>query len=253
MGTRNPFDPPEVRSRRRGGRVKPPLSRDAIVTTALELLRREGPEGMSLRKVAAALETGAASLYVYVSDLRELQALVLDRALGSVDVRGAPKASWRMRLKTLLSSYLKVLDGTPGLAQLALATVAAGPNALRILETVMGLLDEGGIDRATAAWGYDLFMLYITAIAAEHGNQLNPGDDAGHVARVIRGVSPKRYPHVHAAQRELLSGPSERRVAWALDVLLRGILPPSEWSEVKPRPVRNAPASAIARRGGLKV
>jgi AcrR family transcriptional regulator len=230
--------------------VKPPLSRDAIVATALELLTREGPEGMSLRKVASALDTGAASLYAYVTDLGELRALVLDRALSRVDVGGAPRATWRVRLKTLLHSYLQVLDDSPGLAQLALGAVAVGPNALRILETMMGLLDEGGLDRATAAWAYDLFMLYVTAIAAEHGNQLAPGDPHGSVARVIRGVSAQRYPRIHAARKELLSGPGERRVAWSLDVLLRGILAPSESrSVVKPTAARESPASAIARRG----
>jgi hypothetical protein len=44
MTVRNPFDAPDVTSRR-GGRVKPPLSRDAIVTEALEELTRDGLAG----------------------------------------------------------------------------------------------------------------------------------------------------------------------------------------------------------------
>ena len=53
---------------------------------------------MSLRKVATALKTGPASLYAYVDDLQELQALVLDRALGGVDTRGAKRGAWRSNL-----------------------------------------------------------------------------------------------------------------------------------------------------------
>src|SRR5689334_7391101 len=101
MAARNPFEAPTVVSRR-GGPDKQPLSRDAIVGEALRQVRSDGLKGMSLRKVAAALETGPASLYAYVDDLGELHALVLDRALAEVDVEAAPGADWRERLHGVL-------------------------------------------------------------------------------------------------------------------------------------------------------
>jgi len=226
MGTRNPFEAREVTSRR-GGPKKMPLSRDAIVTEALRQLTRDGLEGMSLRKVAAALKTGPASLYAYVDDLHELHALVLDRALAKVDLRGAKRGGWRASLERLLKSYLEVLFGSPGLARLALGTIAVGPNALRVTETFLRLLDEAGADRRTAAWAVDLFLLYAAAIATEHAGtdaQHDATDPRGAVARAIRGVSAQAYPHIHAAREELLSGGGGQRVTWAIDVLLKGIL-----------------------------
>src|ERR1051325_979501 len=101
MGDRNPFQAPEVTSRR-GGPSKAPLSRDVIVTAALALLCKDGADGMSLRKVASALETGPASLYVYVENLQELEALVLDRALGHVKTVGARGRDWQQRTTALL-------------------------------------------------------------------------------------------------------------------------------------------------------
>ncbi len=83
MSAQNPFATREVKSRR-GGKVKEPLSRDRIVDEALVLLGRNGLDGMSLRAVAAALETGPASLYAYLDGLDSLRALVLDRALERV-------------------------------------------------------------------------------------------------------------------------------------------------------------------------
>ena len=212
---------------RRGGPVKAPLSRQAIVTEALRQLRRDGLPGMSLRKVATALKTGPASLYAYVDDLQELQALVLDRALGGVDTRGAKRGAWRSNLERLVASYLEVLFASPGLAQLALSAIAVGPNALRITERFLGLLEEAGVDRRTAAWAVDLFLLYATAIAAEHGGREakhDPANPKGAVARAVRGVSAGDYPHIHAAREEILSGGGGQRVAWAIDVLLKGIL-----------------------------
>ena len=222
--------------------MKAPLSRQVIVTEALRQLRRDGLAGMSLRKVATALKTGPASLYAYVDDLQELQALVLDRALGSVDARGAKRGAWRANLERLLASYLEVLFASPGLAQLALSAIAVGPNALRITERFLGLLEEAGVDRRTAAWAADLFLLYATAIAAEHGGKgakQDPANPQGAVARAVRGVSAVEFPHIHAAREEILSGGGGQRVAWAIDVLLKGILSSAE-GKPKRKPVRGS-------------
>jgi AcrR family transcriptional regulator len=209
--------------------VKPPLSRDAIVTEALEELTRDGLAGLSLRKVAAALDTGPASLYAYVDNLQELQALVLDRALASVDLRGArKKTGWRNRLVSVLESYLRVLFRSSGLAQLAFGTVAVGPNALRIMETLLGLLEEAGVGRANAAFGVDLLVLYVTATAAEHSDGRDPANPEGSAARAIRGVAAHDYPRIHAAREDLLAGTGGERFAWAIDVLLSGILETSK-------------------------
>ena len=152
---------------RRDRPAKPPLSRDAIVATALDLLTRDGLSTLSLRKVAAALDTGPASLYVYVANLAELHALMLDRALGAVELPAAGEGGWRDRLTAVLASYLRVLYDGPGLAQLALSTIAVGPHALRLIETLLDVLLEGGIDPPVAAWAVDLLTLHVTAVAAE--------------------------------------------------------------------------------------
>ena len=241
MGNRNPFQAPDVTSRR-GGPVKQPLSRDAIVTEALHVLAQEGLQGMSLRKVAAGLATGPASLYAYVESLQELQALVLDRALADVKTERLRGPDWEGRLAALLRSYLRVLFDTPGLAQLAMTTIAVGPNALRIIEALLGLLEEGGVDGATAAWAVDLLTLYVTAVAAEQSQRRGRPEDAlGPIARVIGAVSAREHPRIFAAREDLLAGPG--RVEWALEALLKGILQtprprPDGRSRARPAPPR---------------
>ncbi|HEU4578367.1 MAG TPA: TetR/AcrR family transcriptional regulator C-terminal domain-containing protein [Polyangiaceae bacterium] len=235
MAARDPFQAPRVRSRR-GGPVKQPLSRDAIVAEALRQLTVEGPQGMSLRKVAAALETGPASLYAYVEDLEELRALVLDRALAKVDVRCARAADWRDRVCAVLESYSRVLCASPGLAQLAFGTIAVGPNALRITEALLGSLAQGGIAPETRAWAVDLLILQVTAVAAEHAEGLEPAAPGGRVARAVASVSERDYPQIHASRAHLLSGTGAQRLAWAIDVVLQGI-----------RQVPRAPAGAPRR------
>lgn len=216
---RDPFAPRAVVSRR-GGAPKIPLTRELIVDKALELLTRDGLEGMSLRKVASALETGAASLYAYVDDLHELETLVLDRAL--VRVRGS-SGPWRKRLESLLASYYRALSRSPGLALLAMRVIAAGPNALRILEELLGILDDAGMNPRTAAWASDLLLLYVTAIAAEQEGRRGQADPLGVVMRMIGGVDASTHPRVHRVKEELVSGEGRERFAWAIDVLVEGM------------------------------
>ena len=182
------------------------------MTEALRQLTSNGVEGMSLRKVAAALETGPASLYAYVDNLEELHALVLNRAVAGVNLAGRARTGWRERLQRLLGLYAQVLAAGTGLAQLALGTVAVGPNALRIIERLLALLEEGGVDLATGAWAVDLLMLYVTAIVAEHADGFDPAAPAGALARAVAGAPERAYPRVHAARAHLLSGTPEGSV-----------------------------------------
>ncbi len=222
MPQRDPFGASEVQSRRTRP-AKPPLSRDAIVEEALRQLTSEDDGAMSLRKIAKALDTGPASLYAYVNDMSELQALVLDRALEAVKVDVA-EGSWRDRLEELLRSYIEVLMSSPAVALMAFRTTAVGPNALRIAEALLGLLAEAGVDLTNAAWAIDMLTMFVTAVAAEHAHGPAPGAPDGPVAQAINRAPADEYPRIHAARKEIMSGTGEERFAWSVDILIRGIL-----------------------------
>ena len=213
--------PREIVSRR-ARPAKAPLNREVIVAAALDILACDGLAGLSLRRVATALDTGPASLYVYLSNLDELHALMLDSALAAVKSPSARRGSWSERLKVLLKEYLRVLYERPGLAQIALSTIACGPHSVRISELLLGLLKEGGVDDIKTAWGVDLLTLYVTAIAVEQ-NLRAGGDDLGRVTAALDAVSIEEFPLVFAAKQALLSGGGEGRSDWALDVIISGI------------------------------
>jgi AcrR family transcriptional regulator len=222
MPSRDPFRTSNVASRRTRP-AKPPLSRDVIVAEALRQITSPDGGGMSLRKIAQALDTGPASLYAYVDDLSELQALVLDLALAAVTV-GETGESWRDRLERLLRSYATVLAQSPALAQLAFRTVAVGPRALRILEALLEILDEAGVEPAAAAWGVNMLTMSMAAVAAERAYGLDPAAPDGPVTQAINRASATEYPRVHAAREDIMSGTGGERFSWSVDVLVRGIL-----------------------------
>lgn len=220
--------PIPVKSRRERP-AKPALSREAIVAETIRITREEGLDRATMRRVAAALDTGPASLYVYVANTAELRAAVLDELLAPLHVR--PDGDWQMRLEALLSDYAGVLFARPGLARAALVLRSTGPNTVRLWDRVLGLLIEGGIEPHRASWGVDLLLQQVTANAAEHsepatGDVDSPADDEAEwdaLTRSVRTADPSRAPHVAAHADVLLSGSPVQRTTWAVRALLAGI------------------------------
>src|SRR5947208_2069165 len=64
----------------------PDRSRAQITTAAIELADAHGLAAVSMRRVAARLATGPASLYRYVSGRAEILDLMVDAVTGEVDL-----------------------------------------------------------------------------------------------------------------------------------------------------------------------
>ena len=95
-------DPPWWRRRGEPSRgERRPLTRDAIVEAALGLLEREGLQGVSMRKLAQELGTGAASLYWHVGDKEELLSLLLDRIVGESELPEPDPEHWQEQVKEM--------------------------------------------------------------------------------------------------------------------------------------------------------
>jgi AcrR family transcriptional regulator len=217
---------------RRDRPAKPPLSRDAIVAAALEIARTEGVEALSMRRVAQALDTGPASLYVYVADRDELHALLFDAAIGTIEIDPVDPARWREQLKDLARRMVKMMsDDFPGIAQLAMAHIPTGDNAVRLMESTLALLKAGGASDETAAYAGDLLSLYITAIAYEQSLYRTLYEDPEHEEREVRrlaerfgSIDAERYPTLAALGPAMTRGDGEERFELGLDVIINGLL-----------------------------
>jgi len=183
-----------------------------------------------MRRLAGELDTGPASLYVYFRNAAELRAAVLDELLVEVDLSPVTaEGDWRGRLNTVLGSYVAVLMKYPPLARSALLTrpSPSGPRYLDLVEALLALLHQGGVDDQRAAWAVDLLLQVATATGVEQATQReNRDDESGWDALVdaIDQADATRYPRVHALGPELLSGTSEARFTWGLSVLTGGVL-----------------------------
>lgn len=208
---------------RRTRPAKDALSREIIVKTAFELLAAEGLSGMSMRKIAKHLDTGASSLYVYVKNIQELYSYVVDYGLREVILPEGRPNSWKSELVSLLNSYLNVLYTSPGVAELALTTIPIGPYSLAINEYILARLQAGGAQAKSAAWGADMLLLYVTSVAFEQSSREQKGMTLQSIRDSYQSLDAVKYPMLVRLNEEMFSG-DEERFQWGLEVILQGIL-----------------------------
>ena len=217
---------------RRNRPAKPALSLESIVDAALVILDADGLEAVSMRRVAQALDTGPASLYVYVANRDELLALLLDRVAAEVRLPAPDdERPWRERLVDLALEAISVLGRHRRISLTIFANVPTGPNALSVGEAMVGLLAEAGAGRQAQAWAVDMLSLYIAAAATEDSlyRESGPGDIRKNtinspVRDTFAALPPERFPHFTNLHSELTYGTSEQRTRWALEALINGIL-----------------------------
>lgn len=224
MSTQPPSTPPVSR---RARPAKAPLSRDAIVRTGLAVLDRDGLDALTMRRVAKELDTGPASLYVYVANRDDLMAAMLDEALALVPLATLDGAgTWREQLHAVATATIGAMSRHEGLAAVALGAIPTGDNALLVLDRILALLKQGGLDDTRAAWAVDLLYLHIAAAAAEQSTYDNKGSDEESTItaadRRYASLPADRYPMV-TSLREALFSPGDR-ATWGLNVLINGIL-----------------------------
>jgi AcrR family transcriptional regulator len=80
------------------------LSRESIARAALELVDRDGPDALSLRRLADSLNVGPTNLYTYYPDRDSIVLGVIALMLAEVEPPDDPEVSWEECLHVILAS-----------------------------------------------------------------------------------------------------------------------------------------------------
>jgi AcrR family transcriptional regulator len=211
--------------------AKAPLSADAVVEAALAILKSDGLEAVTMRRVAAALDTGAASLYVYVSGREGLLRAMLDRVVATIELEVPHPTRWRAQLHSLLQRMHQALIAHPGIAQMALADSPTTEAVLLLTENLLGLLLAGGLDPQDAAWSCDVFVLVVTATAREDEVRRPPGRGRSERRKQVDGIydtfaglPPDRFPLLATYATQMVAGDGDERFRFAVDVVIDGVM-----------------------------
>src|SRR5262245_65716738 len=120
------------------GRRRDPLTREAIVSTALRVLDRDGLDKFSMRRVAEELDTGAASLYWHVGSKDGLLDLVMEEVIGEQEVPDAEPERWQEQIKEVARNMRETILRHRDIVRVSIGRIPMGPNALRSEERRVG-------------------------------------------------------------------------------------------------------------------
>ncbi|WIM93097.1 TetR/AcrR family transcriptional regulator [Actinoplanes oblitus] len=220
---------PAVRRGPSGGGKKP-ITVDAIVSTAFGIVAAEGYEALTMRRLAAALETGPASLYAHVVNKEDLDELLIGRLCAEIELPEPDPATWKADLigvcTRLRDQYLRY----PGISRAAFAAAPSHQDTLRLAEGMLGILLAGGIEPRAAAWGMDALLLYINAYCLEL-SLVNRRVGSGHEGWVVGreellsriAALPDSFPHTKRHAAELTAGSTHDRFDFTLRLMIDGL------------------------------
>ncbi|WP_112261811.1 TetR/AcrR family transcriptional regulator [Lentzea terrae] len=169
------------------------LSQDRIVAAAVELLDADGLEALSMRTLAARMDTKATSLYRHVANKDELIELVVDEAYGEMEVPA--EGPWRTSVADAARSLRAVVLRHPWVAsvlgQVGLAEL--GPNLSDRSARLLALFVGAGFPDDEADLAMKTMLGYVVGMTVSEAAyvQLLARSGQSEDELVVRGVTSK--------------------------------------------------------------
>jgi AcrR family transcriptional regulator len=215
----------------RGARRGPAPDLTQVVSAAVALADAEGIAAVSMRRVAAALRSGTASLYRCIDGREELLDLMVDAVLGD-DPHPPLSGDWRADLTAFARRLRALLRRHPWLGSQMAGRPTLGPHALDHYEFALAATTSLTADATSAVGVVDTVMAYVLGAAtremAEAETQRHTGMTeqewralVGPYVRQI--VQSGRYPQLARAVREAEDLDHEQRFESGLACVLDGI------------------------------
>jgi TetR/AcrR family transcriptional regulator, tetracycline repressor protein len=155
------------------------LTRARVLATAGELLAERGLDALTMRGLAERLGVSPNSLYSHVANKTDLVDALLDDVLAQVEAPAVDVGDPVAGLHDLMASTHEILLAHPDLVPLYVARQGSrGPNAQRLGEVMLALLDRAGVTGAHALEARRVLIVYTIGFAA-FAVRPPPFEDAG--------------------------------------------------------------------------
>lgn len=203
------------------------LSKQRVVAEAIRLADREGVHGLSMRRLAGALDAGAMSLYHYVASKDELLDAMIDVVFDEVELPPAD-TEWQSAMRREAVSMQQVLARHPWATALMESRTAPGPANLRHREAVTACLRRAGFSVVMATHANWTINSYVYGYALQAASL--PFDTADELADMTEDVylpqiPADEFPYLNESAAELMAtgyDPTEE-FTFGLDLVLAAL------------------------------
>jgi AcrR family transcriptional regulator len=176
-----------------GAERRAQLTRERVMAAAIKLADRDGIESISMRKLAQELGVEAMSLYTHVRNKNDLLDGMADAVISQIPM-SAGGVDWKTSLRHLALAARSIMLRHPWAPRTVETRAAPGPAALQYVNSVLGILREGGFSIAQTHHALHILgsrVLGFTQALFDDSGDLEP-EAAAALAREL-GAS---HPHV---------------------------------------------------------
>jgi TetR/AcrR family transcriptional regulator, tetracycline repressor protein len=189
-------------------RAKVDLSREAIVERALTVMDTEGPDAITIRRIAQEFGVTPMALYWHVANKDELLAAMGDALLAGVEPPPAV-GPWSVQLRAVVENLIENLSKHPAAAELVFPRILIVEPGLRITEFTLALLEDAGFSREQAAdlarMALQTAMMLVTQLPGAESRAAQEEREAllAQKRAYVESLPADRYPRTQAAARAL--------------------------------------------------
>ncbi|MEX1171769.1 MAG: TetR/AcrR family transcriptional regulator C-terminal domain-containing protein [Chloroflexota bacterium] len=206
--------------------LRAPLSRERVISAAIELADADGLAALSMRRLANSLGVEAMSLYYHVKNKNEVLGGSLERVLSELEL---PLAStpWKQALRTIALSAHAVLDRHRWAAALLMTPGVSSDTQVRWMEGVLAALARAGLPPSLADHAYHALDSYVIGFTLwESSIPYSAAEIEGLAKEFLATMSVDELPHTaeHVRWHLTSSGDEGGRAFEAgLDMFLDGL------------------------------
>ena len=205
------------------------LTRERIVAAGIAIADQDGLARVSVRRIAAQLDSSPMSLYHYVPSKRDLLNLMLDAANANFGWPAKTITDWRGVLCHFAWESRRCLKQHPWVNQLRASDPEYGPESIRILEWLLTSLSRVGLDVRTAIQVIGVLFVFVNGFVADERSRWSASHGAGRRPSVNQPTFAKavvatgNYPHVKRFIEMTAEIPDDQGFERALDLILNGV------------------------------
>src|SRR5919197_6314832 len=207
-------------------KTRRPLSRERILSAALELVDDGGIDSLSMRKLAQKLGVEAMSLYNHVASKDDVIDGILDLVLAESELP-SPTGDWDAAVRASAISVHDALRRHTWAAAVVMAPGRIRPARLRYMDSLLARLREAGFSPETTYHAYHVLDGHMIGFTMwQNSHSFSGADVDDFVARLDQILPPREYPHLNEhGHQHLADGPHQDVSAFefALDVILDGL------------------------------
>ncbi len=206
------------------------ITRDVVLAAALELIDRDGADGLSMRRLARALDRDPMIVYRHARNKAALLDGVAEMVLAQLKVDPADP-DWAGQLRTIARDYRRLALAHPHVVPLLVTRPLATPlglrppGTLRPLEGVLELLTRAGFS------GADALHIYRALFGFLHGHVLNElqelvekPDETDDLLRLgLHRLPIGEFPLLRSLASVLAAYDGAAELERGLDILLAGL------------------------------